>query len=184
MASTTTTPRATRATAPTRSRPASFSALAPRSSPRPACPSRRRTLARPLRSAPSTSPSLATRQTRSARTTTSVAWPCTTTCCTTPRVAAATASTPCTSSILAYTLQGRLKLGTPYTVKGYPAGTNSVTKLPWAPATKAPHQERPAPVREPAASARGAGTGRPSALVSARAACSCDASAATCTREL
>jgi hypothetical protein len=36
---------------------------------------------------------------------------------------------------LAYTLQNGLKLGTPYTVPGYPAGINSVTKLPWAPAT-------------------------------------------------
>ncbi|HEY1819429.1 MAG TPA: hypothetical protein VGG83_05830 [Trebonia sp.] len=36
---------------------------------------------------------------------------------------------------LAYTLQGGLDLGTPYTVKGYPTGTNSVTNLPWAPAT-------------------------------------------------
>jgi hypothetical protein len=36
---------------------------------------------------------------------------------------------------LAYTLQNGLKLGTPYTVKGYPTGTNSVTNLPWAPST-------------------------------------------------
>jgi hypothetical protein len=36
---------------------------------------------------------------------------------------------------LAYTLSGGLDLGTPYTVKGYPAGVNSVTGLPWAPAT-------------------------------------------------
>ena len=36
---------------------------------------------------------------------------------------------------LAYTLQNGLNLGTPYTVKGYPAGINPVTKLPWAPAT-------------------------------------------------
>ncbi len=36
---------------------------------------------------------------------------------------------------LAYTVQDGLKLGTPYTVRGYPAGTNPVTKLPWAPAT-------------------------------------------------
>jgi hypothetical protein len=36
---------------------------------------------------------------------------------------------------LAYTLRSGLNLGTPYTVKGYPAGTNSVTGLPWAPAT-------------------------------------------------
>jgi hypothetical protein len=36
---------------------------------------------------------------------------------------------------LAYTLQNGLSLGTPYTVRGYPTGTNSVTGLPWAPAT-------------------------------------------------
>jgi hypothetical protein len=36
---------------------------------------------------------------------------------------------------LAYTLQNGLSLGTPYTVFGYPTGTNSVTGLPWAPAT-------------------------------------------------
>ncbi len=36
---------------------------------------------------------------------------------------------------LAYTLQDGLKLGTPYTVAGYPAGINSVTGLPWSPAT-------------------------------------------------
>jgi hypothetical protein len=36
---------------------------------------------------------------------------------------------------LAYTLQNGLKLGTPYTVAGYPAGINSVTGLPWSPAT-------------------------------------------------
>jgi hypothetical protein len=36
---------------------------------------------------------------------------------------------------LAYTLQNGLKLGTPYTVSGYPTGTNSVTSLPWSPAT-------------------------------------------------
>ena len=36
---------------------------------------------------------------------------------------------------LAYTLQNGLSLGTPYTVLGYPTGTNSVTGLPWAPAT-------------------------------------------------
>jgi hypothetical protein len=36
---------------------------------------------------------------------------------------------------LAYTLQNGLDLGTPYTVRGYPTGTNSVTNLPWAPAT-------------------------------------------------
>ena len=36
---------------------------------------------------------------------------------------------------LAYTLQGGLNLGTPYTVRGYPSGINAVTGLPWAPAT-------------------------------------------------
>ncbi len=36
---------------------------------------------------------------------------------------------------LAYTLQNGLNLGTPYTVPRYPAGINSVTGLPWAPAT-------------------------------------------------
>ncbi|HEX4289932.1 MAG TPA: hypothetical protein VH021_13495, partial [Trebonia sp.] len=36
---------------------------------------------------------------------------------------------------LAYTLQNGLKLGAPYTVRGYPTGVNSVTGLPWAPAT-------------------------------------------------
>ena len=36
---------------------------------------------------------------------------------------------------LAYTLQNGLNLGTPYTVRGYPTGINSVTGLPWAPAT-------------------------------------------------
>lgn len=36
---------------------------------------------------------------------------------------------------LAYTMQTGLNLGTPYTVHGYPAGTNSATGLPWAPAT-------------------------------------------------
>jgi hypothetical protein len=36
---------------------------------------------------------------------------------------------------LAYTLQTGLNLGTPYTVHGYPAGTNAATGLPWAPAT-------------------------------------------------
>jgi hypothetical protein len=36
---------------------------------------------------------------------------------------------------LAYTLQNGLRLGTPYTVAGYPTGVNSVTGLPWAPAT-------------------------------------------------
>ncbi|MCL2585612.1 MAG: hypothetical protein FWE35_24510 [Streptosporangiales bacterium] len=36
---------------------------------------------------------------------------------------------------LAYTLRSGLNLGTPYTVKGYPAGDNPATGLPWAPAT-------------------------------------------------
>jgi len=36
---------------------------------------------------------------------------------------------------LAYTLQNGLNLGQPYTVAGYPTGTNSVTGLPWSPAT-------------------------------------------------
>jgi hypothetical protein len=36
---------------------------------------------------------------------------------------------------LAYTLQAGLNLGKPYTVRGYPTGTNSVTNLPWSPAT-------------------------------------------------
>ncbi|WP_321956152.1 hypothetical protein [Paraburkholderia bannensis] len=36
---------------------------------------------------------------------------------------------------LAYTLQNGLNLGTAYTVAGYPAGSNSATGLPWAPAT-------------------------------------------------
>jgi hypothetical protein len=36
---------------------------------------------------------------------------------------------------LAYTLRSGLNLGTPYTVRGYPTGVNSVTGLPWAPAT-------------------------------------------------
>ena len=36
---------------------------------------------------------------------------------------------------LAYTLQNGLNLGAPYTVRGYPTGVNSVTGLPWAPAT-------------------------------------------------
>ena len=36
---------------------------------------------------------------------------------------------------LAYTLQGGLALGTPYTVPGYPTGDNAATGLPWAPAT-------------------------------------------------
>lgn len=36
---------------------------------------------------------------------------------------------------LAYTLQAGLNLGTSYIVFGYPTGSNSATKLPWAPAT-------------------------------------------------
>jgi hypothetical protein len=36
---------------------------------------------------------------------------------------------------LAYTLSSGLQLGVPYTVHGYPAGTNAATNLPWAPAT-------------------------------------------------
>jgi hypothetical protein len=36
---------------------------------------------------------------------------------------------------LAYTLTSGLQLGVPYTVHGYPAGTNAATTLPWAPAT-------------------------------------------------
>ena len=32
-------------------------------------------------------------------------------------------------------LQNGLKLGTPYTVRGYPTGTNAATGLPWAPST-------------------------------------------------
>jgi hypothetical protein len=36
---------------------------------------------------------------------------------------------------LAYTLQTGLQLGIPYTVDNYPTGNNSVTNLPWAPAT-------------------------------------------------
>jgi hypothetical protein len=36
---------------------------------------------------------------------------------------------------LAYTLQGGLNLGTPYTVEHYPSGNNPATNLPWAPAT-------------------------------------------------
>ena len=36
---------------------------------------------------------------------------------------------------LAYTLQRDLNLGTPYTVSGYPTGTNDATGLPWSPAT-------------------------------------------------
>ncbi|HTV54369.1 MAG TPA: hypothetical protein VMI06_05585 [Terriglobia bacterium] len=34
-----------------------------------------------------------------------------------------------------YTMQTGLNLGVPYTVPGYPTGTNSATSLPWAPAT-------------------------------------------------
>jgi hypothetical protein len=36
---------------------------------------------------------------------------------------------------LAYTLTSGLQLGAPYTVHGYPAGTNAATSLPWAPTT-------------------------------------------------
>ena len=36
---------------------------------------------------------------------------------------------------LAYTLTSGLQLGVPYTVHGYPTGTNAATSLPWAPAT-------------------------------------------------
>ena len=36
---------------------------------------------------------------------------------------------------LAYTLSAGLNLGVPYTIDGYPTGTNSVTNLPWSPAT-------------------------------------------------
>jgi hypothetical protein len=36
---------------------------------------------------------------------------------------------------LAYTLQAGLDLGEPYSVPGYPSGDNSLTGLPWAPAT-------------------------------------------------
>jgi len=36
---------------------------------------------------------------------------------------------------LAYTLQNGLSLGQPYTIAGYPTGTNPVTGLPWSPAT-------------------------------------------------
>ena len=36
---------------------------------------------------------------------------------------------------LAYTLQAGLNLGTQYSINGYPTGSNSVTGLPWAPAT-------------------------------------------------
>jgi hypothetical protein len=35
---------------------------------------------------------------------------------------------------LAYTLQAGLNLGQPYTVGGYPKGTNAATNLPWSPA--------------------------------------------------
>jgi hypothetical protein len=40
-----------------------------------------------------------------------------------------------TSWSLAYTLSAGLNLGDPYTVRGYPAGDNPATGLPWAPAT-------------------------------------------------
>jgi len=36
---------------------------------------------------------------------------------------------------LAYTLQNGLELGIPYTVPGFPLGTNAATGLPWSPAT-------------------------------------------------
>jgi hypothetical protein len=36
---------------------------------------------------------------------------------------------------LAYTLNAGLNLGVPYSIAGYPKGTNPVTNLPWAPAT-------------------------------------------------
>jgi hypothetical protein len=36
---------------------------------------------------------------------------------------------------LAYVLKNGLGIGTPYSVAGYPTGTNAATKLPWAPAT-------------------------------------------------
>src|SRR5262249_44215053 len=36
---------------------------------------------------------------------------------------------------LAYTLSAGLNLGQPYTVAGYPSGTNAATGLPWSPAT-------------------------------------------------
>ena len=36
---------------------------------------------------------------------------------------------------MAYVLNSGLGIGTPYTVAGYPTGTNAATKLPWAPAT-------------------------------------------------
>ncbi|GLQ94049.1 hypothetical protein [Dyella acidisoli] len=39
------------------------------------------------------------------------------------------------SWVLAYTLQAGLNLGQPYTVSGYPTGTNAATNLPWSPAT-------------------------------------------------
>jgi hypothetical protein len=35
----------------------------------------------------------------------------------------------------AYVLTAGLNLGVPYTVGGYPTGNNSVTDLPWSPAT-------------------------------------------------
>jgi hypothetical protein len=40
-----------------------------------------------------------------------------------------------TSWNLAYTITSGLNLGVPYTVRGYPAGDNAATGLPWAPAT-------------------------------------------------
>ena len=36
---------------------------------------------------------------------------------------------------LVYVLKNQLGIGTPYTVAGYPTGTNAATGLPWAPAT-------------------------------------------------
>ncbi|HEX6494610.1 MAG TPA: hypothetical protein VF018_03935 [Acidobacteriaceae bacterium] len=36
---------------------------------------------------------------------------------------------------LAYTLSSGLQLGVPYTIPGYPTGTNTATNLPWGPAT-------------------------------------------------
>lgn len=36
---------------------------------------------------------------------------------------------------LAYVMKSGLGIGTPYTVAGYPTGSNAATKLPWAPAT-------------------------------------------------
>jgi hypothetical protein len=36
---------------------------------------------------------------------------------------------------LAYVLQAGLNLGVPYTIGGYPTGTNAATNLPWSPAT-------------------------------------------------